>query len=91
MMSSQHACACMGPQPGHEYCPCIEQQMEADRLQRADADIENAIRLFATPSCGCIFCDLNIPKNEEGYHDGSDERIYTGRREVVRIRCPLGP
>jgi hypothetical protein len=26
-----HACACMGPQPGHKYCPCKEKQMMAER------------------------------------------------------------
>ena len=25
------ACACMGPQPGHKYCPCKEKQMMAER------------------------------------------------------------
>jgi len=50
---------------------------EALRVARGDFETIAGIRI--TPSCGCVFCDLNLPVQADGYHRGKTREIKCTR------------
>ncbi len=46
---------------------------EALRVARGDFETIAGIRV--TPSCGCVFCDMNIAPDADGFHRGRTREI----------------
>ena len=50
---------------------------EALRAVRGDFEVIAGIKV--TPSCGCVFCDLNLPPDADGMHRGKTREIKCTR------------
>jgi hypothetical protein len=55
----------------------LQGAFEALRAVRAGPDAVAGIKV--TPSCGCVFCDLNLPPDEDGMHRGKTREIKCTR------------
>lgn len=56
---------------------------EAAAIARGDPDAIMAARV--TPSCGCAFCDLDIPADSMGVHRANGHEVQCTRSENIPI------
>ncbi len=46
-----------------------------EALRVARGDLKTIENIKVTPSCGCVFCDLDLKPHEDGYHRAQGHEV----------------